>query len=224
MKTTIGEFVSRIRREIKAVRQDSNLSDRFLFSLIVKHGNWLLKREDSANKLLRFDSIIEVLPLVDLIEVDKVEAGCRGIYSQCTFKRTKDPLPAIFDGYSGPLIRAVTSIDGSEELQPTDPSIYINITKQSSYRYNRSKYYWYLHDHLYFPQLQWDAVRIEAVFSGDTSAYSCNDCAGCIPRQEQPFNIPVYLHGELESHVIKDLHSMMNIPPDPVQDKQSLTR
>jgi hypothetical protein len=224
MQTSIGDVISRVRREIKAVRQDSFLNDRFLFSLIVKHSNWLMKREDSANKLLKFDSIVQSLPLVPLVEVDAVEAACRGIESGCMMKRTKDKLPELFDGYAGPLFRAVTSLDGRYEVSLTDPIIYVHITNQSSHKYNKSLYGWFLNGHLFFPRLDWDAVRVEGIFSGDVNGYGCADCCTCIPRQDQAFNVPAYLHGELENHVLNDLKGLLGVPGDEVEDKKSLTR
>jgi len=224
MQTLIGDVISRIRREIKAVKQDAFLSDRFLYSLILKHANWLLKREDGANKLLKFDSIVQVLPYVELIETDAVEAACRGIASGCLIKKTKAPLPELFDGYAGPLFRSVTSLDGREEITLTGPITYVNITNQSSFKYNKTIYGWFLNHHLYFPTLQWDAVRIEGIFSGDISGYGCDDCTHCISRQEQAFNVPGYLHGELETHVLNDLKILLSIPADDAQDKKSLTR
>jgi hypothetical protein len=224
MQVLIGDVISRVRREIKAVRQDAFLSDRFLYSLLVKHGNWLMKREDGANKLLRFDSIVQSLPYVGLVEVDAVEACCRGIESGCVIKRTRDPLPELFDGYAGPLFRAVTSLDGTQEVVLTDPITYVHIRRQSSRRYNKSIYGWFLNGYLFFPNLEWDAVRIEGVFSGDVNGYGCDDCSTCVLRQEQVFNVPGYLHGELESQVMNDLKVLLSVPGDDVQDKKSLTR
>lgn len=224
MQTAIGEIVSRVRREIKAVKQDAFLSDRFLFSLLMKHATWLMKREDGANKLLKFDSVVQVLPFVELVDTDRVEAACRGIRSDCLIKKTRYPLPELFDGYSGPLIRAVTSLDGVEEVTLTDPVIYVNMTRQSSHRFNKTLYGWFLDHHLFFPNLEWDAVRVEGIFSGDVSAFGCDPCERCIPKQEQPFNVPVYLHGELENHVLNDLKILLSIPSDTAIDKQSITR
>lgn len=224
MQTLIGDVISRVRREIKAVKQDAFLSDRFLYALIIKHTNWLMKREDSANKLLKFDSIVQVLPYVELEDVDRVDAACRGIASGCTIKKSRHQLPELFDGTTGPLFRSITSLDGREGVNLTDPIIYVNITKQSSYKYNRTTYCWFLDGYLFFPNLEWDAVRVEGIFSGDVGGYGCDDCCKCKPRQEQTFNVPGYLHGELENQVMNDLKILLSIPSDPTDDKQSLTR
>ena len=131
---TIGEFVSRVRNLVKAVKQDAFLTDRFLYSLITKHAKWLMKREDSKNKLMRFSSVIQSIDYFELIEIDKVEAHCTGIKSDCTIKRTCDKVPTFMQGYFGPLIRAITSIDGSQQLQPTNPATYTSISNSKSFK------------------------------------------------------------------------------------------
>lgn len=223
MKTTIGDVISRIRSQVKGVRQDALLTDRVIYSFVNKHAKWLLKREDSKNRLLAYSGVLQTMDFVELIEVDKVEACCTGIKSDCTIKRTKNKMPVFMQGYYGPLIRTVASLDGSEELQPTVPSSYIAMSKSKNFKFNKTKYYWYLDDFIYFPDLEWDAVRIEGIFEDDISAFTC-DADSCIVKSDQSFNVPDYLLGELETAVYKDLAGMLSIPADPMNDKQNLAR
>ena len=222
-KFTIGDAVSRVRNQIKAVKQDAFLTDRFLYSILLKHAKLLMKREDGRFKLLSFSSVVQSIDDVELIEVDKVEACCTGLQAGCTIKRTKDKLPVFMQGYYGPLIRNITSVDGSQELQPTLPSSYIKISNSTNFKYNKAKYYWYLNDYLYFPNLDWDAVRIEGIFEDDISMFTCKDDQ-CQVRSAQSFNIPDYLHAEMEASALKDLYTMLQVPSDPTGDKQSNTR
>ena len=69
--TTIGEVVSRIRGQLKAEYQDSFVTDRYIYSLITKYAQFLMRRQDSTNKLMKFNSVWKSLPFVELIEVDK---------------------------------------------------------------------------------------------------------------------------------------------------------
>jgi hypothetical protein len=222
-RTTIGDVISRIRTQVKAVRQDAFLTDRAIYAFVLKHSKWLMKREDGKNKLLGFSGIVQTMDFVELIEVDKVEACCTGLKSDCKIKRTKNKMPIFMQGYHGPLIRSTTSLDGSEELQLTNPSSYLAMTKTSGFKYNKTKYYWYLNDYLYFPDLEWDAVRIEGIFEEDISAYTCEEDS-CIQKTDQPFNVPDYLFGEIESNVFKDLVGMLQLPSDTATDKQSASR
>ena len=117
-KNTIGDVVSRLRSQIKGIKQDAFITDRMIYTFVLKTAKFLMKREDSKMKLLVFSSVMQTMDFVELIEIDRVEACCTGIKSDCTFKRTKDKLPIFLQGYFGPLIRTISSIDGFEELQP----------------------------------------------------------------------------------------------------------
>ncbi len=227
MRTTIGDVVSRIRNLMKSVNQDAFLTDRFIYSVVLKHASWLLKREDGAYKLIKFRSAFETLEYVDLVEVNKIEASCSGLKSDCTIKRTELKLPIFLEGYWGPLISRVTSIDGSTELQPTTPTDYIKIANSKNFKYNTTNYYWYLNDYIYLPDVDWDAIMIEAICEGDTSKFKCPDCKSnihCLPRQAQNFNVPDYLMGELESNVLKDMAVMVQYPEDDKPNKENQLR
>ena len=133
--STISEAISRIRGQVKAEVQDAFITDRYIYSLIEKTAQFLMRRQDYANKLMKFNSVWKTLPYIELIEVDKIEAHCAGIQSGCTIKRSKLRLPSMFEGYWGPLIRTVSSIDGSQELQATQPGTYTSMTKTTSFKY-----------------------------------------------------------------------------------------
>ena len=79
--TNIGEVISRVRGQVKAESQDAFVTDRYVYSLILKFAQLLIRRQDHANKLLKFSAIWKTLPFIELIEVDKVEAHCTGIQS-----------------------------------------------------------------------------------------------------------------------------------------------
>jgi hypothetical protein len=222
-KVTIGDVCSRIRTQVKAVRQDSLLTDRVIYSFIMKHAKWLMKREDSKSRLLSFTSVIQTLDFVELIEIDKVEAQCTGLKSNCKIKRTKEKIPVFLQGYWGPLIRSVSSLDGSERLQPILPSTYVYSSKSKNSKYNKTKYFWYLNDYLYFPNLDWDAVMIEGLFEDDISVFTCKK-DDCLEHQDLAFSVPDYLWAEIEAQVFKDLGTMLQIPPDTDNDKISVTR
>ncbi len=79
MATTIGEVISRIRGQVKAEVQDAFVTDRYVYSLVTKYAQLFMRRQDFANKLMKFNSVWQTLPFIELIEVDTVEAECSGI-------------------------------------------------------------------------------------------------------------------------------------------------
>jgi hypothetical protein len=222
--TTIGEAISRVRNTLKAVKEDPFLTDRTIYFSIIKYAKSLIKREDNQDRLMKISSMFTTLPYVELIEVDKIEAQCVGIYSGCTIKRTKERVPDIMSGLYGPVIRTVSSIDSTIQLFRTEPGTYTSMTKSTSFKYNQQKYFWYLDGYLYFPDIEWDAVKIEAMFEGDTSAYSCDEEDQCKPKQDQNFAIPEYLFSEVEQYVIKELTTTIQIPTNGSDDSQNVLR
>lgn len=222
-RPTIGNIISRIRNQMKATKQDYFMTDRVIYSFVLKNAQWLMKREDSKNKLLWFSSAIQTLDFVELVEVDKVEACCTGVKSNVTIKRTKGKVPTFMQGYFGPLIRTIASLDGSTELQPILPTTYIKISSSKNFKYNKTQYYWFIDDYIYFPNLDWDAVKIEGIFQDDIQAFTCAD-DDCKLRSDQSFNVPDYVYGELEAAVLKDVLGMAQMPSDLPNDKQNPLR
>lgn len=221
--TTIGDTVSRVRNIIKGVKEDAFLTDRFLYSLIIKYAKLYIRRQDTENKIMRFQSLFEPLPCVELIEVDKVEACCAGIKSDCFIMRTKDKLPLVLEGAYGPLFRSITSIDGSIEVFKTYPTTYSDMTKVNNFKYNNTKYYWYLNGYLYFPNIEWESVRIEGLWDESVEMYIC-DGDVCKARQSDQTHVPEYLFAEIEQNVLKDLTLLINTPTEGQDDKMSPLR
>jgi hypothetical protein len=219
--TTIGESISRVRNALKAVKEDAFLTDRQIYFVISKYGKTLLKREDNQFRLMKISSIFRVMPYLELIDVDKVEAGCVGVYSGCYFKRSKEKLPPVLDGMFGPLFRTVSSIDGTIEMFRTDPGTWASITRSTTFKYNKRPYFWFLNGYLYCPNIDWDAIRVEAIFENDVPTCDTDEC---LLIQDQPLTIPEYLFSEVEQFAVKELTMIMQVPTDGSDDSQNVLR
>ena len=220
----ISEAISRIRGQVKAEVQDAFVTDRYIYSLIEKYAQVLMRRQDYANKLMKFNSVWKTLPYIELIDVDKVEAHCAGITSGCTIKRSKKKLPSMFEGYWGPLIRTVSSIDGSKELQATQPGTFTSMTKTTTFKYNKRQYFWWLDGYIYAPNIEWDALKLEGVFDSDITNWDCDDTNNCIPRYDQEIYIPEALFAEIEAQVIQTMMNTMQVPPEDSDNKININR
>lgn len=219
---TIAQTISRVRNDIKGVRTDAFITDRFLYSLILKWAKLFIKRQDERHKIAMIDSMYQWL-CFDLIEVDKVEACCGRIKSECTIMRTKCKLPGMMEGSWGPLIRNISSVDGSDGMYKTFPATFVAITNSTNYKYNTTKYYWIVNGYAYFPNVDWETVRLEAMWDDDISYLLCDDTL-CQLRQSQPTNIPDWLFAEIEQQVLQELGILVKMPPELSDDKQSLLR
>lgn len=222
--TTIGEAISRIRGQIKAKSEDAFMTDRYIYSLIKKYAQLFMRRQDNANKLMKFNSVWQELKYVELIEVDRVEASCVGLSSGCIIKRSKHRLPTFMQGYWGPLIRTVSSIDGGIEVQPTQPGTYTSMSKTTTFKYNNTKYYWFLDGYIYLPNVKWDAVKLEGVFEEDISKWTCATDDDCVPRYLQNLYIPEFLFSEIEGQIFNTAINTIKIPTEDGDNKLNANR
>lgn len=223
---TIGESISRIRNILKAVSEDAFITDRTIFSILNKYAYAIIRRQDNESKLMKYDSLFEVLPVVDLIEVDKIEADCAGIKTGCKIMRTHKKLPKVFNGSIGPIFRNITSIDGTEVFTQTKAILYQSMTASTHFKYNKNKYYWYKNGYLYFPDIAWDAVSIEGMFEESTSGYCKEDGSdtSCEIKQNTIFNIPTHLFAEIEQMAEQEMLTLGKIPSDTNDDSQNILR
>lgn len=221
----IGDITSRMRGLIKADNQDSFITDRYLYSIWRKYADMLVKEMDQKGKLLPFSSVFETLDYVALEEVDKVEAAaCIGVKSYATFRKTKLAMPMFREGAYGPMVRSITSLDGSISLTMTTLDAWVILSKSKNFRFNKEKYAWYLNDRLYFPNIDWPAVRIEGIFEDDISAFKCDYEDKCKIRQEQSLNVPDYMVARIEQMAMAEILGRLQIPTDIVEDNINLNR
>lgn len=219
---TFSDILSRTRGKLKAFKQDIKITDRELWSYYKPWLSQVMKELDAKNKLMAFSSLFDSLDVVPLVEVDKIEAGCTRLKSGFTVMRTEDPIGEYFmEGYWGPMIRSVTSIDSSEDMQPITPEGYLQLSHTTDFKYNKTKYFWYLNDYIYFPNISWNAVRVVALVDGDISKYKCNSAEKCLSKQEQSLNVPDYVLSRVESLMFQSLGITLQLPADQQTDNKS---
>lgn len=224
---TVGESISRVRNILKAVKEDPFLTDRFIYSLIIKFSKTLIKRDSLASSIYKYTNLFKEIPCVDLIEVDKVEACCIDIKTGCTIRRSKDKLPKLMEIDSGPVIRSVSTLDHSQRAVETYPSVYTNMTKTSGFKYNNKKYFWFLNGYIYLPDVHWEGVRVEAIFDDDVAIESCavtDQKELCLPKQDEELAIPEHLFSEIEQMVVQQILTAGQIPSDGADDSQNVMR
>ena len=222
--TTIGESISRVRGIVKGSNEDSFLTDRFVYSIISKYAKMILRRQQNEQKLMGHDDLFELLPFVNLIPVSKIEAECVDIPSSCIIMRTEDKLPKLFNGSKGPLIRKVYSIDGSAEFVQTSPTAFISLTKLTTFKYNKAKYFWFRNGYLYFPNTDIEGVMIEGLWEGLLDGFCISSEDECTLMQERKLPLPEYFFAEVEQMAEQEFGMSMRIPNDGADDGQNTLR
>lgn len=221
---TIREHISRIRGVFKMVNADIRLTDKDIYSLMVKHRDWLIEQIDNKLGLMRMSDVFQTIPCADLIDVDPVE--CCDIHSSCTIKRTKHKLPKILQLAYGPVIKIVSSLDGSQEVDFTTETSWFKKQMKTTNKYDKSKYFWYRDGYLFFPNLEWDAVKIAAFFDESVEKYKCtvNQSTYCKDRQDEDFNIPKKLVSRMDAEIFKELNITVQLPEQQSIDKNDNTK
>lgn len=223
--TTVGNIVSRLRNIVKATNEDAFLTDRFIYTLVLKYAHLFIKRDKQIQSVLAYSALIQTIPCLELIEVDKVsDRCCAGIKSNCTIMRSKERIPDIIESINGPLFRSISSLDNSTEFTLTTPTTYISSSKTTTFKYNTTKYYWYVDGYLYFPNVDFEFVKVEGLFEKDLSDVFCAREKKCLKRQDEKTFIPDYLLAEIESSVIKELALRLQVPEETADNKKNINR
>lgn len=221
---TKGDAISRIRNNVKAVREDAFMTDKYIYSLIDKYGKLLLKREDNALKVMRKDELFSFIPYLQLEEVDKIDSDCIAIKSRCTIMRTVNKLPNIIEGSYGPLIRSISSLDMSIDAKPTHPMLFNKLSKSTTFKYNKDVYYFFRDGHIYVLNATWEAIAMEAIFDDDISAELCNCEDDCQNMQDTKLPFPDYMMADVDNMVLNTIMAGAKIPADDHDDKQHILR
>jgi hypothetical protein len=104
----------------------------------------------------------------------------------------------------------------------TDPGTWVSMTKTTTFKYNKKPYFWYLNGYVYCPNIDWDAIKMEAIFEGNVDI--CDPAAECLVRQDETLPLPEYLFAEVEQLVVKELTMLMSVPVDSTDDGQNILR
>jgi hypothetical protein len=221
---TIGQAISRVRNTLKTVKEDPFMTDRFIHSLVMKYAKTLIKRDARMDNIFKHVSLFTELTCIELIDVDKIDACCLSIQTGCTFKRSKDKLPEIVVIGGGNVIRTVATLDFSKVATETLPSIYSNMTKMTTFKYNKSEYFWFIDGYLYIPNVEWEGVRMEAMFEGDVQNACEDEPSECKNKQDETLSIPEDLFSEIEQMVRQEILTAGQIPSDGADDGQNVMR
>lgn len=220
MNANLREVLSQVKVPNKGVNADSRITGRYIYSLLKKHRDWLLKQIDSKYYLYNLSYLFQTIKCVDVIPVPTIDECC-GIKSACKIYRTKERLPDILNSYYGPIIRKVTSIDNSTRMQNTTALEWNRKTENPDMiNFDKSSYYYWEDGYLYLPNANWKKVKVEAYFNDDVSRFDkCTPENACISILDKPFRLPNDLMAQCVENVNKELMIYQQIPDDVQNDK-----
>lgn len=125
----------------------------------------------------------------------------------------------------GPIIRRVTSIDKGEDLFEITPMEWNRKQEDTNKKFDKNLYYFWDDGYLYFPNLHWRRVFIEAFFY-DKIEDECNpkDEGPCDKFMDQIFRIPQDLLGRCVDAAQRELLQFYQQIPDDAQPDKNPNR
>lgn len=210
MEGTIGKAISRVRNDFRLVHADSRSTNKYIFALLDDRAAKAIKEESDKKRLTKIDAVWQTLDCQELIDVPTSDDCCK-FQTNCTIKRTKDKIPKLYEDSSGVLIRSVTSIDYSQELQPIKLSEWIR-KRETKNKFDKSLYYFYRNGYLYFPNLTWKLITISGLFKENVDKYNtCDEDAdtttACTSRLDDKWPVPEYIQSGVIDYVIREIAS-----------------
>lgn len=216
MGITIGGAISRVRNDFRLVHADARVTNKYIYALLDDRAAKAIKEESDKKRLTKIDAIWQTLDCQELIDVPTTDDCCK-FQSNCTIKRTKDKIPFLYEDSSGVLIRSVTSIDYSQELQPIKLSEWLR-KKEINNKFDKTLYFFYRNGYLYFPNLNWKLITVSGLFKDNVDKY--NKCDGedtdpvCTSKLDDKWPVPEYIQSGVIDYVIRELASTIaQIPP-----------
>lgn len=190
-KLTVRAAISQVKTPNKAVNADSRMTNKYVYSLLRKHRDFLIKQVDSKFQLLKLGYLFQTWKCVELIPAPTVDECC-GVKTSCIIYRTKKKLPYVLTASWGPIIRKVSSLDGFTEFFMTTPSQWNRQQEDTNAKYNKTLYFYWSDGYLYFPNIEWKKVKIDALFEEDIEKFNecCEEVDPCLTFLDNTFRIP----------------------------------
>lgn len=174
---------------------------------------------------MKLGYLFQTWKCVEVIPVPTIEECC-GIKSNCTIQRTKDKLPYMLVASWGPIIRTVSSLDGFTELTPITPPEWNRRQEDTNSKWDKSIYYYWDNGYLYFPNLEWKKLKVDALFEEDIDKYNhcCDEVDPCKTMLDNKFRIPKELLAVCVDNVNKEIRGYAEPIPDDNQMDKNPTR
>lgn len=222
--STKRQKIESFRKRLQEQNADSNYTNQFLYDVLMGHGKWLIKREISSGRIYRNNSLFQVYACQDVIPVPAIDPCCT-IKTNCVLYRTKNPLPEAWIDNDGPVIKSITSVDGSTDFFVVSPGDWQNKKNDPYQKMSKQKYAFILNNYAFFPVHNPHKVNITGYFTDDLDMLedSCADCQDakkdCIRFLDTKFMIPDWLEEEMFSKALQGLLPSKQMIEDAQIDK-----
>ena len=203
--STKRQVISSFRKMIQERTADSDYTNQDLYYVLLDHARWLIKREIRSGNIYNNNSLFQTLGCQEVIETSTVEKCCP-VKVNCKIYRTKDKLPETWIDENGPVLRSVTSVDGTTDFFVTSPITWQSKRADPYQKLMDLKYAFPGDGYLWFPEHNPHFVNIVGYFTEDISEYqNCRDEKECERFLDSDFPLPDWLQAEMMAKAIQSL-------------------
>lgn len=223
---TKRKIIESLRNKIRELNADSNYSNQFLYQSILEQASWLISREASTGGIWVNTALFQSYT-VKMIEVSLIDS-CLPISSGCKIFRSKERLPNLWLDKSGPMLRSVSSVDGSTHFFYTTSIVWSNKRKDPYKNKAQTKNCFFEDGYLWIPEHNPHYVSVLGYFEDDLSlaTQNCTDCDNkdCVRFLDTSFNVPPKLVAEILSKALQLLVGISRTIPEDLQINKNSTK
>lgn len=208
--STGRQIIESLRKKLQERNADTTYTNEDLYRAAEEQGKWLIKREISAGRIYRNPVFFKTLGCQKLIETPAIDKCCPVPTNSCKVYRTEDKLPKTWIDSAGPVIKRVTSVDGSTDFIIISAKAWEAKKSNPYHKMAKTKYAIYNEGHLYFPEFNPHFINIEAFWKSDIRLVksNCNNCYAegeCVRFLDTEFPVPEWLEAEMMSRALQQL-------------------
>lgn len=221
---TKRQAIDSLRDELRERNADSNYSNQFLYNELIKQAKWLIKREITAGRIYKNTFFFQLLKCQNVIETSLIDPCCP-IRTNCKIYRTECKIPDVWIDNDGPIVKAITSVDGSTDFSVTSPTTWESKKHDPYQKKSKQLYSFYSDGYFWFPEINPHKVNILGFWTDDVS--NLNGCAEqeCVRFLDTRFLIPDWLEAEMFAKALQQLAGITKrLPEDEQIDKNSTRR
>lgn len=223
---TWREIISLIKTSLKETNSDSRLTNKYIYSVILKVTSLLIQRESDSLKLNSLLKLFQTLKCFPIIEVSDSEETC-GLDKYCKVYRSKIKIPDFFEDSDGIIMKGIYTVNHSRKITLLSVNDIIRRKQDRiNSKYDKSIYAFIKNNYLYLTD-RIDYVQIEGLFKNDISKLNNSNCfpdnldnVSCISFLDTPAPIPAKLEQAIVTETIKMIATTYKATKeDPVVDK-----
>lgn len=222
--STKRQVIDSLRNKLRERNADSNYSNQFLYQTLIEQAKWLIKREINSGRIYKNVAFFQMLQCQNVIETSLVDPCCP-VKTNCKIYRTECKLPDFWIDEDGPILKNVTSVDGSTSFEMTTPTTWEDIKIDPYQKKSKQKYAFYSDGYIWFPEHNPHKINILGFWTDDISDRNgCTEDKPCLRYLDTRFLIPDWLEAEMIAKALELLAGVSKRLPEDEQIDKNPTR